>query len=488
MLGEPLGKIALIALLLASATPLLSGCGSDQVPRKPQVEDLGKPNIVLILADDMRYDDLEHMPKTQNLIVKEGLKYENAFATTPLCCPSRASILRGQYTHNHETWLNVRGFPTFKRLGHERSTIATWLSKEGYETALLGKYLNAYDWDDRQHVPPGWEEWRGMLTEGAYYDYTLSENGKPIRYGSAEADYFTDVLAGEAREIIRSSAGQDKPLFMYLAPNAPHGPGPPAPRHEGLFAEVGAPRPPSFDEADVSDKPGWIRMFPRLSADQKAYIDRVYRGHLRLLPSLDDLVADVVEELRSAGELENTYLFFSSDNGLLMGEHRILEGKGPPYEESIRVPLAVRGPGIPAGRSTDQIALNIDLAPTVADLGGAATPPFVDGRSLKPTFAQDAPSWRTAFLAESEYLTGQGGTPQHDTIRTAGGEKYVEYPSGAKVEQEYYQLTEDPYELENAYRSADPNRIEELRARLEALKSCSGAACRAADGAGFEGR
>jgi arylsulfatase A-like enzyme len=486
MLGKLFRSIAIGALLLALAAPLLSGCGSDEARHKPQVKDQGKPNIIFILADDMRYDDLEHMPKTQNLIVKEGLEYEKAFATTPLCCPSRASILRGQYTHNHEIWENARGFPMFKRLGHERSTIATWLREEGYETALLGKYLNAYNWEDHRHVPPGWDEWCAMLAEAYYYDYTLSENGKPIRYGTSEADYSTDVLAGEAREIIRSSAGDDRPLFMYLAPSSPHGPGPPAPRHEGLFAEVQAPRPPSFDESDVSDKPGWVRKLPRLSADQKTYIDRVYRGHLRLLPSLDDLVAGVVEELKSAGELENTYLLFSSDNGLLMGEHRLAEGKGPPYEESIRVPLAVRGPGIPAGRTTDQVALNIDLAPTFADLGGAATPPFVDGRSLKPTFAQNAPSWRTTFLVE--YLRGQHGLPQHNTIRTAGGEKYVEYPSGAKVEQEYYRLREDPYELENAYRYADPNRIEELRVLLEALKDCSGAGCREADGPRFETR
>jgi N-acetylglucosamine-6-sulfatase len=158
MVGKLFRSIAIGALLLAFAAPLLFGCGSDEASQKPQVKGQGKPNMIFILADDMRYDDLEHMPKTQNLIVKEGLEYENAFATTPLCCPSRASILRGQYTHNHEIWENPRGFPTFKRLGHERSTIATWLSKEGYKTAFLGKYLNAYDWDDHRHVPPGWDE------------------------------------------------------------------------------------------------------------------------------------------------------------------------------------------------------------------------------------------------------------------------------------------------------------------------------------------
>ncbi len=480
MLGKLLRSSALSVLFSTFAFPLFFGCGSEKLQQKPQVDNRDKPNIILILADDMRYDDLQHMPKTQDLIVKEGIEYEKAFVTTPLCCPSRASILRGQYTHNHEVWENARGFPMFKRLGHERSTIATWLKEEGYQTALLGKYLNAYNQKDLRHVPPGWDQWRAMLEEASYYDYALSENGEPVRYGSAEADYSTDVLAGQAREIIRSSAAKDKPLFMYLAPSSPHGPGPPAPRHEGLFEDAQAQRPPSFDEADVSDKPGWIRKLPPLGADRKTYLDDVYRGRLGLFPSLDDLVEGVVEELESEGELENSYIFFSSDNGLLMGEHRIPEGKGPPYEESIRVPLAVRGPGIPAGRVTEQVALNIDLAPTFADLGGATAPSFVDGRSLKPTFAQSAPSWRTAFLVE--YLRGQQGLPQHNTVRTAGGEKYVEYPSGAKVEREYYRLKEDPHELENAYPSADPNSIEELRERLETLEDCSGASCREAEG------
>jgi N-acetylglucosamine-6-sulfatase len=474
-------KLACTLVLSSVALLLAFGCAEEENERLEGAA--GRPNMILILADDMRADDLEHLPKTQDLIVEEGIEYEGAFATTPLCCPSRASILRGQYAHNHLIWRNgppEGGFEKFKRLGHEGSTVATWLKEEGYETALLGKYLNGYDWENRRYVPPGWDEWRALLGEVAYYDYTLSENGKPVHYGSTEADYQTDVLAEKARKIIRSSAGDDRPLFMYLASDSPHGPYVPAPRHEGLFEDERAPRPPSFDEADVSDKPGKFRRLPRLSAAQEAAIDRWHRGQLRLLQSLDDLVAGVVEELGAAGELANTYLFFTSDNGLLLGEHRIEGGKGPPYEESIRVPLAVRGPGIPAGRVTEQMALNIDLAPTFADLGGATAPSFVDGRSLKPTFARNAPSWRSVFLAE--FLRGQGGMPQHDTVRTASGEKYVQYPRGAGVKEEYYRLKEDPYELENSYREADPARIEELRARLEALKGCSGAGCREAEG------
>src|SRR5918997_2489185 len=231
-------RVIVSGVLLTYIVSFLFGCSSEETPEKRRVTEQDKPNIIFILADDMRYDDLQHMPKTRDLIVKEGIEYERAFVTTPLCCPSRASILRGQYAHNHEVWENARGFPTFRRLGHERSTIATWLSEQGYETALLGKYLNAYDWKDHRHVPPGWDVWRAMLSEAFYYDYTLSENGKPVHYGSAEADYSTDVLARKAREIIRSSAGDGKPLFMYLAPSSPPGPGPPAPRHTGLSEEA----------------------------------------------------------------------------------------------------------------------------------------------------------------------------------------------------------------------------------------------------------
>ena len=319
-------------------------------------ESSGGPNIVLILTDDMRLDELEYMPKTQSLIVDEGVTYSNAFVTTSQCCPSRASILRGQYVHNHGVWSNAPpegGYETFESQGYEASTIATWLQDAGYNAALIGKYLNGYPTSgQRRYVPPGWDEWYAKFG-GGYYDYSLNENGTGVvSYGSTEQDYSTDVLLDKAHDLIKRSAGYSQPFFMYLAPNAPHDPYVSAPRHEGMFEDVQAPRPPSFDESDVSDKPLWVNSRSRLSADEEEQIDQVFRERLRMLQAVDDMVEGVVSELTAQGELDDTYIFFTSDNGYHLGEHRILEEKNTPYEESIKVPLAVRGPGIPPGRVT----------------------------------------------------------------------------------------------------------------------------------------
>ena len=344
--------------------------------------------------------------------------------------------------------------------------------------ALVGKYLNSYEWEDGHHVPSGWDEWHAFLGRAPYYDYDLSENGTPVHYGLEEEDYQTDVLTRKARDAVRRSAGDGRPLFLYLAPGAPHERHTAAERHEGLFEDARAPRPPYFDEPDVTDKPDWVRNLPRLSAEEEAALDQVQRERLEMLQALDELVVGVVEELSAAGEVDNTCLFVASDNGYHLGEHRIADGKGTAYEESIRVPLAVRGPGIPAGRKTKQMALNIDLAPTFAKLAAASIPAFVDGRSLKPTFAQDAASWRTAFL--EEFRAGQK-VPPHVSVRTSEGKKLVQYASGAE---ELYDLKADPHELENLLRTgeADPTLVAELHDRLRMLKRCAGISCREAEG------
>ncbi len=325
-----------------------------------------RSNIVLILADDMRLDEFEHMPRTRQLLADQGLTFENAFVTTSLCCPARASILRGQYTHNHQVLTNARqngGFAKFRSMGHEDSTVATWLQDGGYRTVLIGKYLNGYpERNEETYVPPGWDEWYGRLSQGEYYDYRLNENGEIVSYGSEEQDYYTDVLASKARDYVQRAATDQKPFFMYLAPATPHGPFIPAPRHENEYPDARAPRPSSFDETDVSDKPAWVRGLPSLSPADIEKINDAYRNRLRMLLSLDEMVAGLVEELRATGELDNTYLFFSSDNGYHLGEHRVVVGKRTVYEENVRVPLAVRGPGVSAGRVVEETALNVDLA------------------------------------------------------------------------------------------------------------------------------
>ena len=296
-----------------------------------------------------------------------------------------------------------------------------------------------------------------------------------MSYGSAPEDYLTDVETEKAKIFVRQSAGDSHPLFMYLAPSAPHAPYVAAQRHDSLFEDARAPRPSSFDERDVSDKPDWVRGLPRLGTEEEAAIDETYRTQLQMLQALDDMVEGVVDELAATGRLHNTYLFFTSDNGMHFGEHRIPGGKGTPYEESMRVPLIARGPGIPAGRSTRQMALNIDFAPTLAALSGVEAPDFVDGRSLVPTFSSKATTWRSAFLEES---WGGQRVPTHRSVRTMK-HKLIYYPESKT--RELYDLSVDPNETRNTYRSTDVSLRTNLRSRLDTLKACSGQACRDAE-------
>ena len=215
---------------------------------------------------------------------------------------------------------------------------------------LLGKYLNHYGQDDLRHVPPGWDKWYGKVDslrgDGEYYNYHLNENGTLVQYNSDEQDYETDVLASKAKDYVRNTAGDSSPFFMYLAPSAPHGPFTPAPRHRDEFPDARAPISPPFNERDVSDKPAWVQDMPWLNkADAIEKLDRTHRVRLQMLLSLDEMVAGLVEELRATGEFDNTYVFFTSDNGYHLGEHRLDKGKRTAYEEAIKVPLVVRGPG-----------------------------------------------------------------------------------------------------------------------------------------------
>lgn len=443
-----------------------------------------KPNIVFILADDMRLDEFEYMPQTQRLFAEQGLTFENAFVTTPLCCPSRATILRGQYAHNHQVLMNANldgGFEKFRSLGREDSTVATWLKSGGYKTVLLGKYLNHYPQNnDETYVPPGWDEWYSKFDEGEnYYNYRLNENGQVVSYGDAEEDYYTDVLGAQAQDYVQRAADSPDPFYMYLAPSTPHGPFKPAPRHKGAFAEVAELQSPAFDEADVSDKPSWVQDLPQMTSDDLNKVNRRHQYRLEMLLSLDEMIAGLIDELRTTDKLENTYIFFTSDNGYSLGEHR-LDGKRTVYEENVRVPLALRGPGVPEGQSIEQMVLNTDFAPTIAELTSVSAPAFVDGRSLMPLLSGTQPAdWRSAFLIE-HWAGGDGGylmAPTYAAIRTET-DKYVVYDAG---EQELYDLSSDPNELESLAASADPTLVESLRTRLEALQDCAEQTCREAE-------
>ncbi len=440
----------------------------------------GQPNFVFILADDMRKDDLAYMPKTRALLGTEGMQFENAFVSYGLCCPSRATILRGQYAHNTGVWTNRNttdgGWEGFKARGHEQDNLAIRLADAGYRTGLLGKYLNHYR---GTAVPPGWDRWFATSTF-RYFDYDVNDNGTIKHFGTAERDYLTDVLRRQTQQFIGGSVAGGRPFFAYVAPIAPHGPNTPAPRHQHTFDGLKAPRLPSFNEEDVSDKPPWIQSQPMLDDAQIAKIDARHEGRAETLQALDDLVAGVVNKLQNVGALENTYIVFTSDNGQHSGEHRIPDGKAQPYEENIYMPLLVRGPGVGAGSTTNRLALNTDFFPTLTDLAGATTPEYVDGRSLRPLLeGSTATPWRSAFLLERGINPYPGISQDAEPfygIRTSDGRKYIEYSGGFR---ELYDLETDPYELLNSYDATSPP--VGLARRLEALKGCTGATCRAAE-------
>lgn len=486
------GLMLLAVLALVSAiTPALASAAN--VATAPEAAPDRRPNVVLILTDDLDVRSVAAMPNVRRLIAAEGLTFDDFFATTPLCCPSRATILRGQYAHNHGVLRNTGedgGFAVFHDAGREDSTLATWLQGRGYRTALLGKYLNGYTDPSvgKEYVPPGWDEWAAGVDHDAYqgFDYRLNENGRVVSYGRAVDDYLTDVLTAKATTFVEDAAAGSDPFFLYLAPYTPHSPSVPAPRHEGEFADARAPRGPAFNETDVRDKPAWVRRTNVMSDAQIARLDADQGERLRSLQAIDEGIGDLVRTLARTGELENTYLVFTSDNGVFLGEHRQSHGKNAPYDPVIRVPLIVRGPGVPAGGETAALALTSDLAPTIADLAGADPPGFVDGRSLVPLLRGEAEgSGRRVFLAEGfggsdKEKEGEGGgepTPAFAALRSADL-LYVEYETG---ERELYDLRRDPDQLDNRAADADRATRSRLSTRLKALRRCQAAACRDAE-------
>jgi N-acetylglucosamine-6-sulfatase len=465
------GRAALVGLLVACS--ILAGIWAGPAA----AEGKSRPNIIFILSDDEDVAAHEFMPKTKALIEAQGAVFDQYFVTYSFCCPSRATALRGQYSHNHGIQGNVLpsgGARKFRILGHDQSTIATWLHDAGYYTGLFGKYMNEYEPEQETYIPPGWDEWYAAGHD--YYNYTLNENGRHVFYGDAPEDYLTDVIARHTVEAVRRAAGLDKPFFFYVAPYAPHGPATAAPRHANLFADTPFPRPPSFDEADVSDKPSLIRDLPRLSAEQIAWIEDMYRSRLRSLQAMDDMVEGIVTALSDTGQLDNTYVIYTSDNGWHMGEHRMWFGKTTAYEEDIRVPFVMRGPGVPAGSRVSQMVLNNDLAPTFAAAAGVTPPSFVDGRSFLHLFDNPHQPWRESFGIERRQMESFDlvGAASFNAVRTSDW-TYVEYANGEK---ELYDLRADPHELTNIVKSADPGLLQHLSSRTAELANCAGAYCR----------
>ncbi len=502
---EPLVWAPVLSLGVVSASLLASACGGGGSPAGPTPTPAPTPkppNFIVVMTDDMEAKSLEYMPRLKALVADAGMTFNNSFVTTPLCCPSRASFLTGQYAHNHGNLSNGPprgGYQTFRDQGRESSTIATWLKGAGYKTALLGKYLNQFPDGKDTLVPPGWDEWYGVLEDrrAELSFYTLNDNGVIRTFaGSDPANYQTDVLLTRAVDFIRrAEANDDQPFFMFLGVAAPHVPAVPADRYDGAFGDLTAPRTGAFNEDDTSDKPAWLRRVKLLTESDIDRIDTEYTDRQRSLQAVDEAIGKIYEALEATQETGNTYVIFTSDNGIMQGQHR-LKGKDVPYEESIRVPLLVRGPGVPAGRSTDLLVTNLDLAPTLATLGRATVPDSVDGRSLDGVLGSNPPSsanWRKDVLIEFLAADGGGsessqggpvraqslsarGMPDYAALRTET-QTYVEYST---AETELYDLRSDGDQAQNLTTTggADPAVLATLKARLAAIKACKGAGCR----------
>ena len=443
-----------------------------------------RPNFVLIVTDDQSANTLPFLPAIHGELSVHGTTFEQFFITTPWCCPSRASILRGQYAHNHRIYHNQPpggGFDKFRSLGHESSTIATWMHDAGYRTAMIGKYLNHYYEGDPDHVPQGWDDWFAALkcSNQGYFDCLFNDNGAIREFGSDTDDYRTDLEADRLLEFVAAAHEDGEPFFALVAPYAPHPPAEPAPRHKNTIpTDTVQPRLPSLNEADTSDKPELVSRLPVLDDETLATYDLIYRRRLETMMAVDEMVAALVAELDARGILDNTYIFFTTDNGFHLGEHRLPAGKSFAYEEDVRFPLIVRGPGVPSARAVQALAANIDLAPTIADLAGVAVPDFVNGRSLAPWLANEAvEEWRESILLEFWWATPQLENPNIKYLGTRRAhDKYVVWARG---DAEFYDLTRDPYELDNRASLLLQPEASVLDLQLRALSQCGPRSCAA---------
>ncbi|MGZ5386757.1 MAG: sulfatase family protein [Solirubrobacterales bacterium] len=372
------------------------------------------PNVVVILSDDQALSEMSGLPRTSALIGDQGVSFQRAYISYPLCCPSRATILSGQYMHNTDVrgnlWPNG-GWQRFRDKGTEAKALPTWLDAAGYHTVQIGKYMNGYD-GSPPPVPAGWDEWYGKYSEyddsvkggRIYFNYRMRQDppaggtgvpcpsgGPPVpgepftcTYGEDAEDYQTDVLGEMAVDAIERRAPSSSPFFLNVDFNAPHSPYIPAPRHDGAYAGVPMPKLPGINEKNVRDKPRFLRRLPRLGKGKLNTIVKRRRARFEMLLSLDDQIERIVNALDESGELDNTYILFLSDNGYFAGEHRIRQGKYLPHVQSSHVPLLVRGPGIAAGSRSNALVSNVDIAPTVAQMADATPTLTQDGTSLMP--------------------------------------------------------------------------------------------------------
>ncbi len=481
-------------LTIAVATAIALGPAESTGPPSAEAAQT-RPNIIVLLTDDQESASMRVMKTVAKEMKRKGVTMKRYYDNFPLCCPSRTTLLTGQYAHNHGVLSNQEpdgGYGVFNEL-HGNSNLAIWLQDSGYTTGYIGKFLNEYAEPDEYgtlptDVPKGWDDWRVLAPSNAqYFDYTLNQNGKLRDFGSSKDDYSTDVFTNKAKRFIRRNSPGDDPFFLELGYAAPHGGGGgspgrscnrgavPAPRHLGtLKKKKKGALPPSFNEADVSDKPSPVAELGLLTEGQISDTLRKRRCAWESLLAVDESVGTLLDEVKRDGERRNTYVFFLSDNGYMRGEHRIRNNKRFLYEPSARIPFIARGPGIARGESSDDVVVSADVVPTILELTGVQPRLVQDGTSLMPTLASPATEHGREILLEA--YAG-------DQITGVRNSRYVytEWDTGrAQPEKELYDTYADPHQLTNlAGNSGYAGLVANLGDRLDQLIDCAGADCHA---------
>ncbi len=497
------------------------------------------------MTDDMATTDVAHMPNVRRLLAKQGTTFADAVDSFPLCCPARATFITGQYAHNNGVIGNFYPYGWYG-MPDRGNTLPAWLDKAGYKTAMIGKWLNGYGaLDGHGEIPEGFDIWRGLLDVSAYdyYNFLMNANGVlrswgdadfarklvefaslevspppsktvsdllkrltavmgpgPYKYWGTEdpANYSPDVTGRMTTELVKAQRKSNKPFFIWWSPAAPHredvattlmgreGPDPrPPKRYEELSKTFVLPQPPSFNEADLSDKPSNLtKKAPLLTKEQIEQLQLDYQGRIGSLLAVDDHVGKLVKTLKSTGQLSNTMIMFLSDNGWMQGEHRINGDKFLPYEESLRIPLIIRGPEVPRGKTIHGQVGNIDLAPTLLDAARAKSGRLMDGVSLMPTIRE--PKRRPDRVLQIEALAPlfAGPIPVNAWDRPYKGvrtNRYTYVVWTETGEEELYDRRLDPGQLSNL--AKDPSYAEikaNLGLKLSQLESCRGRSCRIA--------
>jgi N-acetylglucosamine-6-sulfatase len=493
--GVVIAGLAVLATCSPDPTPTEPAATVREPGRGVEASAVGRPNIVVIMSDDQTMEEMRVMPQTRSLIGTMGTTFTKSAVTYALCCPSRATFLTGQYSHNHRVRSN--GLPDGGYTLLDRSnTLPLWLQEAGYVTGHIGKYLNGYGKVDSTAIPPGYTEWYGSLGESAYdyYNYFMNQQGRVVFHGSTPGQYQSDFYTAKAVDFItrrgRTAAAGGKPFFLFVTYLAPHWgytvePGDPlslqtavpAPRHKGRFAGQSLPASPAFNEADMSDKPASMRSRVPLTPAQVSDLQVAYQQRLESLLAVDEGVGRIINALQGVGVLQNTLVIYTSDHGWYQGEHRIGFGKILPYEPAVKVPLLIRGPGVLSNRRVSAPVANIDLAPTIVATAGARARLTMDGRSLWPLL-QGQNIWSATGEARHIMVedSPRGGLATVFWSIRQGKYVYTEYGNG---DRELYDLSADSAQLTS--RHADPAYAGvrgALANRLAVMKTCSGpAAC-----------